>query len=555
MAVLLLAVLIAGPLQFPGSETTVGGLSGELGPRVPADPETVAAESGPPVLPPPIETVVGPQPEVVDGAVFVVPERSGTIASVGSADPVVYGRDDILLAAPDGRLQLYVDGAGLGLGSDDRLDAISVSPDGTVLFSTADAFDHPTLGSVGGADVLAFEPASLGSVTRGVVSRRFDGSRYGLDGPDGNVDAVALAPDGRLLVSTSGPAAIPSGTAVGSDVLVVEPEGLGRYLDGAAVGLAEEGENVVALSVHANGALHLMTDGAHQVSDRAGATSVDGGRGSVLQCFPTSIAPIGSCLWSQDEQAAPASAVGVANGYSATSITGYFFDFDQPLGPEWIVYDSIGHAGWGLRRPSAVEVRSDHAEAAVGGVLAITAAMGDGDDAELVVSGGTKLRFPQVFGRYTVRLRVDGDPSDVTSGVVLLWPESNQHPRDGEIDIVESWRDRRTRTPVESNLHWLRPGAQPPFDRGDDATVGLSHPGVDGTRWHVFDLEWREDVVSVAVDGGPPVVLSTDPAHIASWAMEPTIQLDAFDSRDRPGQQPVLRQPVTMFVDYLAVRP
>lgn len=232
----------------------------------------------------------------------------------------------------------------------------------------------------------------------------------------------------------------------------------------------------------------------------------------------------------------------------------YFNDFTEPLGPEWDVYDSIGHAGWGLRRPSAIGIAADP-EASGGSVLTITAEMGTGDEAGLLVSGGVKLKLPQIYGRYTMRVRVDPDPAEVTSGVALLWPESNQWPRDGEIDILETWASRATRTPVESNLHWLNPDATEPYERSDDAKSQRVHPGVDGSQWHVYQLEWRENLVSVTVDDRAPVVLSNDPAEIAQWYMEPTLQLDAFSAPDTPDQQPAVESPVVMYVDYILVQP
>ncbi len=254
-----------------------------------------------------------------------------------------------------------------------------------------------------------------------------------------------------------------------------------------------------------------------------------------------------------DPEGAPAG-IELPDGLGVLGEDEYFNDFSEPLGPEWVAYDSIGHAGWGLRRPSAIGFQED-VTAAGESVLTITAAMGVDDEEGQLVSGGLKLVMPQTYGRYTMRIRVESDPSEVTSGVALLWPESNEWPRDGEIDIMETWANRVSRTPVESNLHWLNPAATEPFERSDDAKQLATHPGVDGTLWHVYQLEWREDLVSVSVDGGEPVILSTDPTQIADWPMEPALQLDAFPSPDAPDLQPVLDAPVTMFVDYILAQP
>lgn len=231
----------------------------------------------------------------------------------------------------------------------------------------------------------------------------------------------------------------------------------------------------------------------------------------------------------------------------------YYNDFSAPLGPEWEIYDSPGHAGWGLRRPSAIG-RGPDPEAAGGSVLTITAEMGTGANAGLLVSGGIKLLRPQIYGRYTMRIKVDKDPAEVTSGVALLWPTSNRWPEDGEIDILETWASRATRSPVESNLHWLDPDATRPYGRSDDRTALHLHHGVDGSQWHVYQLEWRRDLLSISIDGGEPAILSTDPDEIADWNMEPTLQLDAFSAPSTPELQPVVEQAVVMSVDYLVVQ-
>ncbi len=211
----------------------------------------------------------------------------------------------------------------------------------------------------------------------------------------------------------------------------------------------------------------------------------------------------------------------------------------------WTLYHSPGHAGLGLRRASAIDVvPSDGATG--GSVLQITASMGTGDEAGELVSGGMMLQGrTQTYGRYSVRVRVDADPAGVTSGVVLLWPESGRWPDDGEIDFFEGWANRETRSPVESNLHWAD-------EAGRDQMVSAAH-AVSGTEWHTYTLDWRPDLVAVSVDGGKPQVLSTDPIRIPHVPMNLAIQLDNFEAVDRPGEPPVLRKPIRLQVDWVRV--
>jgi beta-glucanase (GH16 family) len=216
---------------------------------------------------------------------------------------------------------------------------------------------------------------------------------------------------------------------------------------------------------------------------------------------------------------------------------------------EWEIYHSVGHAGWGLLRPSALAVVADD-DATGGHALQITAQMGSGDTAGHLVSGGMKLRGrSQTYGRYRFRARVDPDQAEATSGAVLLWPADNDRPAGGEIDVFETWAHRATRSPVDSKLHW--------GEFGQDVVAGVSHrvgdDPVSGAEWHVYTLDWRKDHLSVSVDNGAPVTLSTNPDRIPQWPMELAIRLDGFDSPQRPGQQPIVSQPVTMLVDWIRI--
>jgi hypothetical protein len=230
----------------------------------------------------------------------------------------------------------------------------------------------------------------------------------------------------------------------------------------------------------------------------------------------------------------------------------YRTDFSEGLGSEWRIYDSIGHAGWGLRRPSAVTVEPE-SSAAGGSLLTITARMGSGEEAGLLVSGGLKLIVPQTYGRYTFRMRADGDPSGVTSAVSLLWPASNDWPADGELDIVETWTNRATRTPVETNIHWPAPEATPPYTARDDRVRYFGHNGVDAREWHTYVFEWHPDRLVMTIDDREPVILTTEPLHIPDDDMELTFQLDGFDAFDAPGVQPIIDGEVRLEVDWVVV--
>ena len=217
----------------------------------------------------------------------------------------------------------------------------------------------------------------------------------------------------------------------------------------------------------------------------------------------------------------------------------------------WRVYDEIGNAGFGFRRPSAITVEPSSDAEAGGRLLRITADMGRGADAGSLVSGGMALHSqPQTYGRYTVRVRTEPDPDRVTTGVVLLWPESDTWPEDGEIDWYGGWRDRFARTPIDLVTHYVVDGVH----EADETTLlGTDGEPVDGARWHTYTLDWRPDYLAVSVDGGRPNIVTTDPARIPQWNMVVTIQLDAWEAPYAPGRQPTISSPVSMWVDWLRI--
>ena len=472
-------------------------------------------------------------------AIFLAPGSAGRIGAVEFT-----GRDVVRLDGVTERWSLLLDGSDIGLPATARFDGLHAAGDGTLLFSLAESVVLPDLGPVDGEDVVEYVPPAPGRSSP-TLSLLFDGSEHGLTEPGEGVDAVAVDPGGNLVLSTIGDGSTASGRHSAGDLLVFDGRALSRYLDAAATGLGavSAGDNVTGLSIDGSGILHLVV-----------GEGVVGG-GELLQCVPADGAPVTRCDWSSSwpsfVDGVPPAAIG---GLTIDGAVNHFSPFDEPIGPDWVAYDSIGHAGWGLRRPSAVDVVVSPS-AFGGGLLTITADMGRGPEADRLVSGGVKLLKPQTYGRYTVRLRADPDPDQVTSMVALLWPRSNQWPRDGEINIVETLDFRTTREPVESTLHWLDPDASEPFDGDDDDKSQFVHPGISGVDWHTYVLEWRPDLVSVSIDGAEPLVMSTDPAEIADWDMEPTLQLDAFDPPDEPGRQPTVGASVTMYIDYLLIQP
>jgi beta-glucanase (GH16 family) len=94
----------------------------------------------------------------------------------------------------------------------------------------------------------------------------------------------------------------------------------------------------------------------------------------------------------------------------------------------------------------------------------------------------------QTYGMWAVRARFD--PGAGYGPAILLWPQSNNWPHDGEIDLVESVQP--SRDTALSSLHW---GDTAPGYRESGKQYG------DFSKWHVYTVDWQPTYVSMAIDG------------------------------------------------------
>jgi hypothetical protein len=202
----------------------------------------------------------------------------GTNATIGGVN---VARDDIV--AWDGAsFSLFFDGSDVGLTDPFgtlTIDAFSITSLGEILFSFAEPGGILGFGSFDDSDIVKFTPTSLGENTAGSWSFYFDGSDVGLTQASEDIDALALLPDGRLLVSTTGSVSVPGASGQDEDLLVFTPSSLGTgtsgswsvYFDGSDVGLGNSSEDVDAGSVGATGEIYLSTLGNFSVPGRSGA--------------------------------------------------------------------------------------------------------------------------------------------------------------------------------------------------------------------------------------------------------------------------------------------
>lgn len=176
-----------------------------------------------------------------------------------------------------GQWSLYFDGSDVGLSSF-AINALAVDANGDLLISLTAA------GTVGGisaddSDILRFAPTSLGASTAGTWSLHFDGSDVGLTTSSEDIDAIAIAPDGRLIISVLSSASVPGVSAADEDLLAFDATSLGNntagtwslYFDGSDVALSSTSENVDGVSILPNGLISLSTSGNFSVSGLSGA--------------------------------------------------------------------------------------------------------------------------------------------------------------------------------------------------------------------------------------------------------------------------------------------
>ncbi len=145
-------------------------------------------------------------------------------SSNGSAGSVSFADEDIV--AWDTTTDVWskhLDGSDVGLANYDLngfhiLDpSIPLSP---ILMTFQQEATIPDLGLVDDSDIVLFTPTSLGEVSNGTFTMYLDGSTMSLTTNNEDIDAIAFAPDGRLVISTIGSPNLPAtggGTVAGRD--------------------------------------------------------------------------------------------------------------------------------------------------------------------------------------------------------------------------------------------------------------------------------------------------------------------------------------------------
>ena len=233
------------------------------------------------------------------GCVDTLYVSSSTGGTVGG---VAFGDEDILALDPAGPdWNMLFDGSDVGIPTASDVDAFDVLPNGTLLMSFDITTTLPGIGMVMDADVVRFTPTDLGDVTAGSFSWYLDGSDVGLTTVGEDIDALDLAPDGRLVVSTLGTASVPGATALDEDLLVFNATQLGAttqgtwqlFFDGSDVALTDVNEDVWGVWLDdLTQDVYLSTLGNFTTSD-----GVTGDDDDIFICHPTGLGSNTACTF------------------------------------------------------------------------------------------------------------------------------------------------------------------------------------------------------------------------------------------------------------------
>ena len=123
------------------------------------------------------------------------------------------------------------------------------------------------------------------------------------------------------------------------------------------------------------------------------------------------------------------------------------------------------------------------------------------------------------------------------SGIVLTWPESDVHPRDGENNIYETLRSPGDRSEFYSFIH-------EPFGSVHDQVFVVHR--ADASQYHTMVMEWTPEWMTIERDGQIiKTIIENDDDLIPDVPHHVAMQLDAWDHE--------LPSPVWMNVDYIKV--
>jgi len=228
-------------------------------------------------------------------------------SSSGQVDGTSFRDEDILAYNPaTNTWWVYFDGSNLGPNvARNDVDAFEVLPDGDLLISFEKALTVNGL-EIDDSDIVRFTGDSYGlNNTVGSFSLYFDGSEHGLTESGEDVDAIAFAPNGNLVISTLGKFEDnpPGISGRDEDLFELSGDTWSLYFQGKNNGMGSDNEDIWGAWIDADsGAIHLSTIGNYALSSGLSGDSDD-----IFVCTASALGATTACtdslFWDGDTTA------------------------------------------------------------------------------------------------------------------------------------------------------------------------------------------------------------------------------------------------------------
>ncbi len=228
-----------------------------------------------------------------DGIVWLVNKKAASLPGLNIKNEDVFSHNHY-----SGTFAMVFDGSDVGLGPT-AVDGMCMNGQGDLLLSFTKPTNVPGLEGgpdgtlVDDSDIVLFTPGTLGTATTGVFTFYFDGSDVGLETNAEDIDAIAINPDGKLVLSTLG-SCRPTGLKLSRDEDLIRFKStsfgadtvgtFAMYFDGSDAELSTtKFEDVNAAYVTSNGSLRLSTLGNFEVTGASGTDE------DILRFVPSSL--------------------------------------------------------------------------------------------------------------------------------------------------------------------------------------------------------------------------------------------------------------------------
>jgi PKD repeat protein len=215
-----------------------------------------------------------------------------TSSDPGSVGGISFEDEDILAYDSESDAwSMYFDGSDVGLDGSTKHDvrAFALLSNGDILLTVNGQTNVPGVGAVDASDIVRFS-GSTGPTTSGSFSLYLRGADVGLNNEA--IDAIGFAPDGRLVISTTGSFNVPGASGADEDLIALDAGGSSwsLYFDGSDVGLTSSAEDVAGVWIDdVTGDVYLTAAGSFAVS------GVSGGSADVFVCTPDALGSSTSC--------------------------------------------------------------------------------------------------------------------------------------------------------------------------------------------------------------------------------------------------------------------